>query len=128
MAKKDIKDIKMKDGQEIKDVEDLLDVNTDAVHDEHVYDSENPVGNSATHDKKIVDVSNEVDNFLMSISEKHNLHPLNISSIIIARTMIMCKHTNCLEDFNKVMTGITEEITELGDFYPKDAGTEVTKH
>ena len=128
MAKKDGKDIKKKDGQEIKEVKDLLDVDTDAVHDEHVYDSENPVGDSATNDKKIVEVSNEVDDFLMSISNKHNLHPLNISSIVIARTMIMCKHTNCIEDFNKVMTGITEEIAELDDFYVPGETDEVTKH
>ena len=116
------------DGQIIKDVDDLLEVNTDSVHDDHVYDSENPVGDSATHDKKIVQVSNEVDDYLMSISEKHNLHPLNISSIIIARTMVMCKHTDCLEAFNKIMTGITEEVAELGDFYDGDVGTEATKH
>lgn len=124
MTKKD-KNVKVLGGQEIKEIDDLLEVNTDEVHDEHVYDSKGP----STHDKKIVEVSNEVDNYLMSISEKHNLHPLNISSIVIARTLIMCKHTNCLEDFKKVMTGITEELDAVGDFYTSDENlTEVTKH
>ena len=121
MAKKDAKIV---DGQEIADVEDLLEVNTDETNDPHVYDTEGPT----THDLKIVEVSNEVDEFLMSISEKHKLHPLNISSIIIARTMIMCKHTNCLDDFNKIMTGITEEVEQLGDFYDDTNPIEATKH
>ena len=121
MAKKDAKIV---DGQEITDVDDLLEVNTDEKGDPHVYDSEGPT----THDLKIVEVSNQVDEFLMSISEKHKLHPLNISSIIIARTMIMCKHTDCLEDFNKIMTGITEEVEQLGDFYDDTNPIEATKH
>lgn len=71
-------------------------------------------------EESIVEVSNEVDEFLIQLATKHKQHPLNLSSIILARLVVMCKTTGCLEEFKAVVDGLGDEVFT--------ANTEVTKH
>lgn len=68
----------------------------------------------------IVEASNEVDEFLLKIATEHNQHPLNISSIVFARLVVLCKSTGCLDQFLDIIENLPEDIAS--------ANTEVTKH
>lgn len=69
----------------------------------------------------IVEMSNEVDEFLVNLAEKHKEHPLNLSSIVMARLLVLCKATNCLNEFQKIIEDISDDVIPM-------ANTEVTKH
>lgn len=68
----------------------------------------------------IVETSNEIDELLIQMATKHKQHPLNLASIVFARLIVMCKATQCLDEFLKVIENVPEEVTS--------ANTEVTKH
>jgi len=68
----------------------------------------------------IVEASNEVDEFLLQLATQHNQHPLNISSIVFARLIVLCKSTGCLDQFLDIIQNLPQEVTS--------ANTEVTKH
>ena len=75
---------------------------------------------STTNEEAIVvSVSQEFDQWLVDLGEKYKMHPLNVASIGLARLLVLCKATNCLDKFENIMEGISEEIRTLGDFYDK---------
>lgn len=72
-------------------------------------------------DKEIVEISQEFDEYMVELATKYKQHPLNLSSIILARLIVLCKTTGCLEDFQKIMESISDDVLF-------QANTEVTKH
>jgi len=62
---------------------------------------------------QIVEISNDVDELLVELSNKHKQHPLNLASIILARLMVMCNATNCLDEFVKIVEQIEGDIDNL---------------
>jgi hypothetical protein len=69
----------------------------------------------------IVEMSNEIDDLMVELATKHKQHPLNLSSVILARLLVLCKTTGCLEDFQKIIESISDDVLF-------EANTEVTKH
>jgi len=72
-------------------------------------------------DNEIVEISQEFDEYMVELATKYKQHPLNLSSIILARLIVLCKTTGCLEDFQKIMESISDDVLF-------QANTEVTKH
>jgi len=69
----------------------------------------------------IVKISNDIDDQLIATAKKHNQHPLNLASIYLARIIVMCKMSGCLDEFQKV-------VQEIGDDILFEPTPEVTKH
>ena len=72
-------------------------------------------------EKEIVEISHEFDEYMVELATKYKQHPLNLSSIILARLIVLCKTTGCLEDFQNIMENLGDEVL-FG------ANTEITKH
>ena len=72
------------------------------------------------NEEQIIEISNVVDEYLIELTTKYKQHPLNLASIILARLIMTCKMTGCLDEFRNVISGLDEEVFV--------ANTEVTKH
>ena len=72
-------------------------------------------------DNEIVEISQEFDEYMVELATKYKQHPLNLSSIILARLIVLCKSTGCLEEFQNIMDNLGDEVLF-------QANTEVTKH
>lgn len=71
----------------------------------------------------IAEISNEIDEFLVELATKHKEHPLNLSAIALARLMMLCNTTGCLDQFKQIMEDISGDMISM-----PTANTEVTKH
>jgi hypothetical protein len=70
---------------------------------------------------QIVEMSNEIDDYMVELATKHKQHPLNLASVFLARLIVLCKTTGCLDEFQKIMESIGDDVLF-------QANTEVTKH
>ena len=59
-------------------------------------------------DEKVVKISYEIDNFLMNQSIDHNITPLQLSGMIIARLVRMNESANCENDFYKLVQSVAD--------------------
>lgn len=68
------------------------------------------------NDNELVDLSYEIDNTLALLLEKHQIGPLSLSAIILARLMRMTEEVDADGDFKKIMKSASTHVAEV----PKD--------
>lgn len=59
-------------------------------------------------DQKLVSLSNEVDKTLHALCGKYDINPLSLTGVILARLKIIAEAGEATEDFNKLLTHVTE--------------------
>jgi len=64
-------------------------------------------------EEQLIEISSEFDEFFVTLSHKYKQHPLNLASIGLARLIVMCKATNCVDEFFKVVDQIEDDIEGL---------------
>lgn len=58
------------------------------------------------NDNQLEKLTNEIDLFNLDLIEKYKTHPLNLSSIILARLVIMNNISGSGEDFKMILSSI----------------------
>jgi len=51
----------------------------------------------------------EIDEFVLQMVEKYQLHPLSMSSVIVGRLVYLTRTVGCSEMFMKLINSINEE-------------------
>lgn len=61
--------------------------------------------------EQLIEISRELDNYMVSLMKQYDIGPLQISAVVLARTMVLSRETGCSEDFLKLITGILANPT-----------------
>ena len=58
-------------------------------------------------DEELTEISYKIDDLLVDLAKTHNIEPLNLSSIIIARLIRMNESANCDDHFYQLLTQVS---------------------
>jgi hypothetical protein len=56
------------------------------------------------NDDTLIELASTVDNFLMNMILEYEIDPLSLSSVILARLVLMAQETECDDEFKRVLS------------------------